>query len=102
MERTFTIAAALLFSDSCPPKADVIRGVIAYFFLNKFQAFNAFQCVWSFIQLIFQPSTEFSRDIITWLSCQDIATLFLTKTLINIDKMFVRASCLLPPVKYGP
>ena len=27
-----TIAAALLFSDSCPPKADVIRGVIAYFF----------------------------------------------------------------------
>ena len=56
MKRTLTIAAATLFSDSFPPKVDVIRGVIAYFFLNKFQAFNAFQCVWSFVQLIFQPS----------------------------------------------
>ena len=51
-----TIAAALLFSDSCAPKADVIRRVMLIFFKNKFQAFNAFQCVWSFIQSIFQPS----------------------------------------------
>ena len=50
-----TIAAALLLSDSCLPKADVIRGVMLIF-LNKFQAFNAFQCLWSFIQSIVQPS----------------------------------------------
>jgi len=61
-----------------PSKSRCNSGSDCLFFLNKFQAFNAFQCVWS------------SWDTITWFSFQGITTLFLTKTLINNDKMFIR------------